>query len=170
MHQKVHGRALHLMIRWLLYVNVLNIVQFISCHAQLYSGGSYHLSRSRGATAIFKFRGKLCPMILSSYYASMSIIGTGFAILGGRRPGYGPFSLSLDGRHLYEGNPVPDPSSSINNTLAVVANLSYDDHTLVFTNSGGASVDIDAITFEAEIGPTRCVRNTIRIMVILTHS
>ncbi|KAF7782281.1 hypothetical protein Agabi119p4_1657 [Agaricus bisporus var. burnettii] len=101
--------------------------------ATLYSGGSYHLSSTKGATATFKFR------------------GVGFTIFGGRRPGYGSFSLSLDGRQLYDGNPVPE-SSPVNNTLAVASGLPDDDHTLVLTNSGGTLVDIDAIIFETQIG------------------
>jgi hypothetical protein len=103
--------------------------------------------------------------ILPSYYVSISIIGSGFTILGGRRPGYGPFSLSLDGRQLYDGNPVPD-SSPINNTLAVVSGFPYDDHTLVLTNSGGAPVDIDTITFETETGSAGCVCPTSSIIAI----
>ncbi|EKM80650.1 hypothetical protein AGABI1DRAFT_37953 [Agaricus bisporus var. burnettii JB137-S8] len=110
---------------------------FNSCQTQLYSGGSYHLSSTKGATATFKFR------------------GVGFTIFGGRRPGYGSFSLSLDGRQLYDGNPVPE-SSPVNNTLAVASGLPDDDHTLVLTNSGGTLVDIDSIIFETQIGSAGC--------------
>lgn len=35
-----------------------------SCQTQLYSGGSYHLSSTKGATATFKFRGRFCLLFI----------------------------------------------------------------------------------------------------------
>ena len=78
-------------------------------------------------------------------------------ITGGRRPGYGPFSVMLDGQELFSGNSTPK-SSPINNTLASFTGLSNEQHTVVLTNTGGEPIDIDAITFEPQIGSTGCVR------------
>ncbi|KXN90998.1 hypothetical protein AN958_03065, partial [Leucoagaricus sp. SymC.cos] len=119
--------------------------------AASYSGSSYHQTSIQGANATFQFN------------------GTRFLITGGRRPGYGPFSISLDGQELFNGNPAPE-SSLINNTLASVSGLPNERHTVVLTNTGGvvsrsqtlvfsdgetltggAPVDIDAITFETPI-------------------
>ncbi|KAF9452734.1 hypothetical protein P691DRAFT_756120 [Macrolepiota fuliginosa MF-IS2] len=102
--------------------------------ATSYSGGSYHVTSTQGASATFQFR------------------GTGFAITGGRRPGYGPFSVTLDGQQLYNGNPLSD--SLVKNNLASVSGLSNDNHTVVLTNTGGTPVDIDTITFQTQIGST----------------
>jgi hypothetical protein len=86
---------------------------------------------------------------------SISALGIGFTITGGRRPGYGPYSVLLDGQQIFIGNPAPAPNSDINNTLASISGLSNDLHTVVLTNAGGAPVDIDAITFEAQVGDAR---------------
>lgn len=85
-----------------------------------------------------------------------SATGTGFEVSGGRRPGYGPFAISLDGQELFNGNPIP-VSSPVKNTLAFVSGLSNEQHTLVLTNTGGMPVDIDAIMFETMIGSAGCV-------------
>ncbi|KAJ3566521.1 hypothetical protein NP233_g6953 [Leucocoprinus birnbaumii] len=100
--------------------------------ATSYSGGSYHSTSIQGATATFQFS------------------GTGFVITGGRRPGYGPFSISLDGQQLFNGNPAPGPS--LIDPLASVSGLSNELHTVILTNTGGSPIDIDAITFNTTIG------------------
>ncbi|KAF5351970.1 hypothetical protein D9756_007603 [Leucocoprinus leucothites] len=102
--------------------------------AASYSGGSYHATSTQGATATFQFS------------------GTGFVITGGRQPGYGPFSITLDGQQLFNGNPTSE--SSPITTLASVSGLSNEQHTVVLTNTGGSPIDIDAITFNTTIGST----------------
>lgn len=103
--------------------------------AMSYSGGSYHATSMQGATATLHFR------------------GTGFVVTGGRRPGYGAFSVMLDGQQLFDGNFTPE-SSPVNVTLASGTGLSNEQHTVVLTNTGGEPIDIDTITFEPQIGST----------------
>lgn len=144
------------MILWLPYVNKLEAIELgltsypvllgrlVSCEFNARRDG--HIPVPRCVLFIAHLQGCSSP----------SSIGTGFTITGGRRPGYGPFSLSLDGQQLFNGNPAPT-SSPIKNTLVTMSGLPNDLHTVVLTNSGGAPVDIDAITFQVRIGSVGCV-------------
>ncbi|PPQ98794.1 hypothetical protein CVT24_003352 [Panaeolus cyanescens] len=98
-----------------------------------YSGSSYHTASAQGATATFTFN------------------GSGFTIFGGRRPNYGTYSISVDGQVVHTGSSQsPDPS--FQQTLASVNGLSDGLHTVVLTNTGSGSIDIDWIEFESRVG------------------
>ncbi|KAF5322600.1 hypothetical protein D9619_001541 [Psilocybe cf. subviscida] len=100
-----------------------------------YLGNSYHTSSAQGATATFSF------------------VGTGVSIFGGRRPNYGAYTVSVDGNTIQTGTSQASQDLS-RQQLASATGLSYGNHTLVLTNTGGAPVDIDSIDFQTSGGPS----------------
>ena len=129
-----------------LNISVVVLRRFISCDFSAGSNG--HI-----AVSWYNF----IRLLYTARCSQSDLLGTGFVITGGRRPGYGPFSVMLDGQQLFSGNLTPE-SSPINNTLASSTGLSNKQHTVVLTNTGGEPIDIDTITFEPQIGSTGCVR------------
>jgi hypothetical protein len=101
--------------------------------APSYSGGSYHISSTQGATATINFN------------------GTGLSIFGAHRSNYGTYSISIDGQEI-ETATAQANNNATRQVLGSTSGLSYSSHTAVFTNTGGAPVDIDFIEFEAQIG------------------
>ncbi|KIP10935.1 hypothetical protein PHLGIDRAFT_186302 [Phlebiopsis gigantea 11061_1 CR5-6] len=98
-----------------------------------YTDSGFHTTSDPGATAIFTFN------------------GTGVWLYGAHRPGYGSYTLSVDGSTVFNGsaassNPVFDQ------VLGGSANLSMGEHTAVLTNIGGGAVDLDSLVFETQIG------------------
>ena len=87
---------------------------------------------------------------------SFSFNGTGIWFYGGHRPGYGNYTLSVDGRTVADGsasaaNPVFDQ------LLGGSSNLTSAEHTAVLASLGGGPVDLDYLVFEGDIGSgNRC--------------
>lgn len=98
-----------------------------------YTGGGFHTTSSSGATAAFTFN------------------GTGVWFYGARRPGYGSYSLIVDGDTVSSGNAGAD-NPVFDSFLAGSSNLGMGEHTAVFTNTGGGAVDLDSLVFETHIG------------------
>ena len=98
-----------------------------------YSAGSFHFSDSQGSTVSFAFN------------------GTGVWLYGALRPGYGTYSLSVDGSVVASGN-ASAPNPLLNQVLGGSSNLTAGGHIAVLTNTGGGPVDLDSLIFEAQIG------------------
>ncbi|KAG6866748.1 hypothetical protein C0991_011407 [Blastosporella zonata] len=75
--------------------------------------------------------------------------GTGISVFGGRRSGYGTFTISVDGQTATTGD-ANSAQNSTNQTLGSVSNLVYGFHTAVLTNTGGAPIDIDFVNVETQ--------------------
>ena len=98
-----------------------------------YTDSGFHTTSVSGETATFKFN------------------GTGVWFYGAHRPGYGSYTLSVDGSTVFNcsaasSNPVFDQ------VLGGSANLSSGEHTAVFTNIGGGGIDLDSLIFETQVG------------------
>lgn len=86
---------------------------------------------------------------------SFSFNGTGVWLYGGHRPGYGNYTLNVDGNTVSSGsasssNPVFDQ------VLGGSSNMTMGEHTAVLSSVGGGPVDVDYLVFETQIGGSRC--------------
>ncbi|KAF9567970.1 hypothetical protein CPC08DRAFT_702790 [Agrocybe pediades] len=106
--------------------------------ATSYSGGSYHVASTQGATATITFT------------------GTGITLLGGRKPNYGTYSFSVDGQIVSSGSAQANDQVA-QQILGSVEGLAYGSHTAVLTNTGGNPVDLDRIDFQTQIGQAGAV-------------
>lgn len=82
-----------------------------------------------------------------------STTGTGVTVMGGRRAGYGSFSVTVDGQTIATGG-ASTSADSTQQILATVSGLALGDHQLVLTNTGtnGALLDIDSVIVADELG------------------
>lgn len=97
-----------------------------------YSGSSYHITSTQGATATIAFN------------------GTGLTIFGGHRTNYGTYQISVDGKVI-----ASESSAGQNTVLQVMgmaSGLSNGQHTAVLTSSSASPIDIDYVSIETEIG------------------
>lgn len=103
---------------------------------QSYSGTNFHRTGIEGATASINFH------------------GTGITVTGGRRTGYGSYTVTVDGQTVATG-PASTSADSTRQILATVSGLTLGDHSLVVTNTGadGAQLDIDSVTIADLMGP-----------------
>ena len=82
--------------------------------------------------------------------------GTGIWFYGANRPGYGSYSVSIDGQSI-SGN-AQSQNASFRQLLAGRSGLTNGPHTAVLTNTGsGSPIDLDAIVFETQVGSVGCV-------------
>jgi len=100
--------------------------------ASSYSGGSYHTTSTNGATATITFT------------------GTAFSVYGGRRPNYGTYSVTVDGRPITSSTAQSNDASA-RQLLATAVGLPYGPHTAVLTSTSGV-IDIDSIDFVGQVG------------------
>jgi hypothetical protein len=98
-----------------------------------YSGRSLHKTTAQGATVTFNFN------------------GTGVRFLGGRRPGYGNYTLTVDKKVVQTGT-ARNQTPSLRNVLGAVSDLPDGPHTAVLTTNGGGGVDLDWIEVAPRIG------------------
>ncbi|KAJ3807978.1 hypothetical protein F5876DRAFT_67666 [Lentinula aff. lateritia] len=100
-----------------------------------YSGSSYHITSTQGATATITFT------------------GIGITIFGGHRQNYGTYQISVDGQTV-----VASESSAgqdvLQQVLGTVSGLSNEKHTAVVTSSSASSIDIDYVNVQTQIGET----------------
>jgi hypothetical protein len=105
-----------------------------------------------GAVAAINFHGS-CTSPLAQLLLMLVSTGTGVTVMGGRRAGYGPFSVTLDDQIIASGaaNGAADSTQQI---LATVSGLALGDHRLVLTNTGtdGALLDIDSVIVADQLG------------------
>ncbi|KAF8904427.1 hypothetical protein CPB84DRAFT_1773014 [Gymnopilus junonius] len=101
--------------------------------ASSYLGDSYHVAATQGATATITFS------------------GTGLSIYGGHRSNYGTYSISVDGQTITSGTAQASDASA-RQLLGTASGLQYGSHTAILTNTGGGSIDIDSVDFEAQVG------------------
>lgn len=98
-----------------------------------YTASGFHATNISGATATLRFN------------------GTGVWFYGARRPGYGSYSLNLDGNTIFTGN-ASSSNPIFDQLLAGSSELSMGEHTAVFMNTGGGTVDLDSVVFETRLG------------------
>lgn len=104
-------------------------------NAPLYSQRSWHLSSVQGASATIQFN------------------GTGIWFYGAKRPGYGSYSVSVDGQSV--SGDARSQEASFRQLLGGRSGLTNGPHSAVLTNTGsGSPVDLDAIVFETQVGST----------------
>lgn len=96
-----------------------------------YAEGSFHKTTTQGATATVQFS------------------GTDVVVVGAIRPGYGTYTLTVDGEERTKGTVKGGPL--FKRKLGEVNGLSNGPHTLVIT-SNGAGLDIDSIVFTTSVG------------------
>lgn len=77
--------------------------------------------------------------------------GTGVWLYGAHRPGYGSYSLSVDGNTVVNGS-AASSNPLFDQVLGGSANLGMGEHTAVLTSTGGGPVDFDSLVFETQIG------------------
>lgn len=82
--------------------------------------------------------------------------GTGVWFYGAKRPGYGKYSLSVDGHSVVNGS-ASSSNAIFDQALGGHANMSMGEHTAVFRNEGDGYVDFDSLIFETQIGDKGCV-------------
>jgi hypothetical protein len=97
-----------------------------------YSASSYHVTKAQAASA------------------SLAFNGTGVWFAGARLPPYGAYQLAVDGRVVQTGSAGGGPQ--FNSTLAGVGGLAPGPHTAILTALDGSGLDVDSVTFEAQIG------------------
>jgi hypothetical protein len=97
-----------------------------------YSGSSFHSTNTSGATVTVTFN------------------GTGITFLGGHRPNYGTYLISVDGQTVAnESSAGPDIFQQV---LGSAYELSNGQHTAILTSSSDLTIDIDAVYIQTEIG------------------
>ena len=77
--------------------------------------------------------------------------GTGVWFYGAHRPGYGGYSLSVDGNTVGSGS-AASSNPLFDQVLGGSANLSVGEHTAILTNTGGGAIDLDSLIFQTQIG------------------
>jgi len=97
-----------------------------------YSGSSYHTTSVQGATATVTFN------------------GTGITFLGGHRPNYGTYIISVDGRTI--ANESSAGQDIFKQVLGSAYGLSNGKHTAVLMSSSASPIDIDVVDIQTEIG------------------
>ncbi|KAF8160609.1 hypothetical protein B0H34DRAFT_795501 [Crassisporium funariophilum] len=97
-----------------------------------YTAGSYRLTKTQGGTMSFSFN------------------GTGIGIYGAKRPGYGLYQVQVDGKTL----PTFDASSQVALFNQTLFNATLDNgyHTVILTNAGNTTLDVDYVAFESVLG------------------
>ncbi|KAM5540311.1 hypothetical protein V8D89_006130 [Ganoderma adspersum] len=95
----------------------------------LYVNSTYSSSDVSGATCTFSFN------------------GTGFSVLGARKPNYGEYLILLDGGVQQFSNATAH-QTEFGQVLGGASGLEDGLHTVVFMAAGGGPVDIDAIVYE----------------------
>lgn len=99
-----------------------------------YSGSSLHTTAAQGATATINFN------------------GTGISLFGAKRPNYGTYTISVDGKVITNGT-ANSNAPSLNQLLGEAKGLPSGSHSAVLTNTGnGTSVDIDRVQLHDQIG------------------
>ncbi|EAU91458.2 hypothetical protein CC1G_01947 [Coprinopsis cinerea okayama7 len=101
---------------------------------QSYSGQNYHRTSVRGASAVIDFR------------------GTGITLFGGRRPGYGRYTVTVDGQTIIANGNADSAQDSTNQVLATVSGLALGNHRAVLTNLDESPIDIDSVTVVDQLG------------------
>ncbi|KAF9070098.1 hypothetical protein BDP27DRAFT_1447191 [Rhodocollybia butyracea] len=102
-----------------------------------YSGSSFHSTNTSGATVTVTFN------------------GTGITFLGGHRPNYGTYLISVDGQTVAnESSAGPDIFQQV---LGSAYELSNGQHTAILTSSSDLTIDIDAVYIQTEIGESGSV-------------
>ncbi|TEB30341.1 hypothetical protein FA13DRAFT_1733648 [Coprinellus micaceus] len=99
-----------------------------------YSGQSYHSTTTQGATATIEF------------------YGIGITVLGGKRPQYGSFMVSVDGVLVVSDGSARGGSNVTKQILATVSGLPVGRHRAVIENAGGSPVDIDSVVIIDQVG------------------
>ncbi|KAI0051870.1 hypothetical protein FA95DRAFT_1554110 [Auriscalpium vulgare] len=100
-----------------------------------YSAQSYHSSSAQGASATLSFN------------------GTGIWLFGAKKPNYGTFTISVDGESV-QGS-AQSTQAAFQQMLGGKSGLPNGSHTVTLTNTGsGASIDLDSVIFETQIGAT----------------
>jgi len=94
-----------------------------------YSGSSFHTTATRGASLSFSFN------------------GTGVWLYGGRRPGYGTYSISLDGQHIIDDD-ASSSTPALQQLLGAATGLEMGLHQVTLTNTGSI-LDLDYMVFES---------------------
>ncbi|KAL0956339.1 hypothetical protein HGRIS_002488 [Hohenbuehelia grisea] len=97
-----------------------------------YSGGSFHTTAAQGAKATIDFT------------------GTGISIYGARKPSYGAYAITVDGRTIASGD-ATGSTATAQALLGTVSGLSDGPHQAIITN-GGAGMDIDWVDIQAGVG------------------
>jgi hypothetical protein len=97
-----------------------------------YSGASFHAANATGSNASFTFN------------------GTGVWFYGAHRPGYGDYTLAVDGRTVASGNAASNVTL-LDQLLGGAMNLGMGQHTAVLSSSAGP-IDFDSLVFETQIG------------------
>ncbi|KAE9411216.1 hypothetical protein BT96DRAFT_982989 [Gymnopus androsaceus JB14] len=108
------------------------LISYLPAGAWSYSGSSYHITSTQGATATIAFN------------------GTGLTIFGGHRTNYGTYQISVDGKVV-----ASESSAGQNTVLQVMgtaSGLSNGQHTAILTSSSASPIDIDYVSIETEIG------------------
>lgn len=119
---------------------------------QSYSGRSLHSTATRGATANFTFNGNSLLFFFYWKIVLYLITGTGVKFFGAYRPGYGAYTLTVDGVEVANGN-AESATLNVRQTLGAVSGLEYGEHTAVLTAVGDGTIDLDWIEMETRVGP-----------------
>ncbi|TFK23948.1 hypothetical protein FA15DRAFT_670034 [Coprinopsis marcescibilis] len=98
-----------------------------------YSGQNFHSTSTSGATASITFH------------------GTGITIFGGKRPGYGQYTLEIDGETVVAGD-ARGPTDSTEEVLATINGLLLGNHRAVLTHTDELPMDIDSFTIHDLLG------------------
>jgi hypothetical protein len=79
-------------------------------------------------------------------------------IFGAKRPNYCTYSITVDGNIITNGNARSD-TPAVNQLLGEVKGLANGQHTAMLTNTGNnATIDIDRVQLQSQIGTSGCVR------------
>ena len=108
----------------------------------MYVNSTYSSSDVSGATCTFSFN------------------GTGFSVLGARKPDYGEYLILLDGAVQQFSNATAH-QTTFGQVLGGASGLEDGLHTVVFMAAGGGPVDIDAIVYERTDKEQRCVNRAV---------
>lgn len=78
--------------------------------------------------------------------------GIGITVLGGKRPQYGSFMVSVDGVLVVSDGSARGGSNVTRQILATVSGLPVGRHRAVIENAGGSPVDIDSVVIIDQVG------------------
>ncbi|KAJ7079072.1 hypothetical protein B0H15DRAFT_859012 [Mycena belliarum] len=99
-----------------------------------YNGNSLHTTKAPGATATINFN------------------GTGITLYGGRRPEYGRYTMTVDGRMITDSS-ASGGGIELQQVLGSVSGLANGPHTAVLTSTG-VGMDIDWANVVTQVGST----------------
>jgi hypothetical protein len=88
--------------------------------------------------------------------STVSFTGTGIWLYGAFAPGYGAYSLAVDGKVVTSGS-ATSRSLQLGQLLGGAGGLAMGTHTAVLTSTDGAGVDLDSFVFETQTGVAGCV-------------